>query len=123
MPAAVLIVEDEFLVNEMLFRLLSGWGYRVLRAASAEEALALLKRESADLVLLDNVLAGMTGMQAMSEVRRLSRAKIMLMTGHYDPEFAKDARLLGACEVLAKPLETENLRLALEKALAAGRQA
>ncbi|MCX5795258.1 MAG: response regulator [Elusimicrobia bacterium] len=121
MPATVLIVEDESMVNEMLGRQLSGWGYAVRTATSAEEALALLERESVDAVLLDNVLTGMTGLQALAEVRRRSPAPVLLMTGHFDCEFATDARLLGAADVLAKPLEAEALRLALKNALGAAR--
>ncbi|MBI5243596.1 MAG: response regulator [Elusimicrobia bacterium] len=115
MPAKVLIVDDEDIVREMLARQLKGWGHEVRLAASAEEALDLLGRESVDAVLLDNVLTGMTGLQALAEVRKRSQAPAILMTGHFDPEFEKDARLLGAAAVLAKPLDAETLRLALER--------
>jgi len=117
MPAKILIVDDEAVVREILSRQLAAWGHAVRIAASAEEALALLERESVDAVLLDNVLTGMTGLQALAELRRRSPAPVLLMTGHSDPEFAKDARLLGAADVFGKPLDAETLRLALDKAL------
>ena len=119
MPAKVLIVDDEATVREVLSRQLEAWGYEVRDAASAEEALALLEREGVGAILLDNVLTGMTGLQALSEIRRRSPAPVLLMTGHFDPEFAKDARLLGAADVLAKPWETGLLHTALKKALGA----
>jgi two-component system response regulator FlrC len=121
MPAKILIVDDESAVRDILTRQLEGWGHEVRAVESAEEALALLERESVDAVLLDNVLNGMTGLQALAEMRRRSRAPVLLMTGQFDPEFAEDAWLLGAADVLAKPLEAGSLRLALQNALGPAR--
>ena len=114
MALQILIVDDEAIVREILSRQLKAWGHEVILAASAEEALTLLEKEEADAVLLDNVLPGMTGLQALAEVRKRSRAAVILMTGHFDTEFEKDALLLGAAAVLAKPLDAEALRRTLE---------
>lgn len=120
MPAKVLIVDDEALVVEVLARQFRFWGYEAYSAASAEEALTLLERERVDIVLLDNVMPGMTGLKALTEIRRRSAAPVLMMTGHHDPEFAEDARLLGAAGTMAKPLAAPALQAALKKLLAAG---
>jgi CheY-like chemotaxis protein len=114
MALRILIVDDEAVVREILSRQLKAWDYEVRLAASAEDALALLEKEGADAVLLDNVLPGMTGLRALAEIRKRSRAPVILMTGHFDTEFEQDALLLGAAAVLAKPLNAEALRRALE---------
>jgi len=121
MAARILIIEDEAVVSEMLARQLAGWGYETRAAASAEDALALLGRETCDAVLLDNNLPGMTGMKALAELRRRTAAPVLMMTGHYDEEFRKDAALLGAADMLSKPIAAKDLEAALAKALAAGR--
>ena len=114
MALQILIVDDEAIIRDILARQLKSWGHTVRSLASAEEALALLNKEEADAVLLDNVLPGMTGLQALAEVRKRGGVPVILMTGHFDPEFEKDARLLGAAAVLAKPLDAEALRRTLE---------
>lgn len=115
MALQILIVEDEAIVREILSRQLKAWGHEVILAASAEDALTLLEKTEVTAVLLDNVLPGMSGLRALAELRKRSPAPIILMTGHFDPEFEKDARLLGAAAVLSKPLDAETLRRALER--------
>jgi DNA-binding response OmpR family regulator len=115
----MLIVDDESVILEMLTRLLEEKGYSVRKAASAEAALAALEREPVDLILLDNVLPGMTGMRSLAEIRRRSSAPVIMMTGHYDEEFCRDALILGASDVLTKPIDQQALCATLEKASAA----
>ena len=118
MPARVLIVDDEATIVEVLTRHLEDRGYQVGAAASAEAALALLDQGPADVILLDNVLPGMTGMEALAQIRRRSAAPVILMTGHFDEEFRRDARLLGAADILAKPFDVEAVAALLARALA-----
>jgi DNA-binding response OmpR family regulator len=115
MPAKILIVDDELFIIKILGRQLEYRGYEVRSAQSAEAALALLERESVDAVLLDNILPGMTGMKALAGIRSRTAAPVFLMTGHFDEEFRKDAMLLGAADVLAKPMDVEAVCAALAK--------
>jgi two-component system response regulator HydG len=117
MSIKLLVVEDEQLIIQVISRMLADKGYGIQSVRSAEDALARLKDEAFDAVLLDNVLPGMTGLRALSEIARLSRAPILMMTGHFDEEFKKDALLLGAAAFLAKPLDIDALDAEIRKLL------
>lgn len=116
--AKLLLVDDEPLVLEVTSRLLEKAGYAVRQAPSAEAALALARSEPFDAVLMDVSLPGMSGLRALSQMGALTKAPILLITGHYDPELEKDALLLGARALLPKPIDSEALVAALQRALA-----
>lgn len=105
----LLLVEDDPLNADVIGRVLAVRGYRISRVRTAEEAIRAAAEGSFDLVLLDNVLPGMTGMQAIGELTRLTRAPIFVMTGHADDELEKDALLLGARGFMRKPLDFDAL--------------
>lgn len=112
--ARLLVVDDETSAREIMTRVLERKGHRVACAASAEEAEPLLRRGSFDIVLLDHVLPGVSGMQALQTFRPLTKAPIYVMSGYTDPEFRKDALLLGAAGFLPKPLDFVALEALLE---------
>lgn len=114
----ILVVDDEPAVLEVISRVLSKEGYEVRTAGSAEEGLALLGRESVDLVLLDVQLPRMSGFQAVEAFAKAG-APVLLMSGHADAEFRKDALLLGARDLLEKPVGTDELKAAVKR-LASG---
>lgn len=99
------MVDDEPAAVEMLARFLETAGHRVEGAGSAEDAVAKLGRGTFDLVLLDLILPGMTGLQALAEIKKLTRAPIHIMTGLNDGETRKDVLLLGAAGFFGKPLD------------------
>ncbi|HXT00392.1 MAG TPA: response regulator [Elusimicrobiota bacterium] len=103
--ARILVVDDEPAAVEMLARFLENAGHRVEGARSAEDAVEALKNGSFDLVLLDLILPGMTGLQALAELKTLTRAPIHVMTGLNDSDTRKDVLLLGASGFFGKPLD------------------
>ena len=117
MKGKVLIVDDERLNVEVLGRFLTGAGYDVFSAGSAEEALALAEKEQLDAILLDNVLPGMTGLQAIAGLMKRSKAAIILMTGDDGQSTREDALLLGARGFLGKPIDFKQLDAELQKAI------
>ena len=108
MKPRVLIVDDEDMVSRVLAAFLSRRGFEVKTAASAEEALELVGREKFGVILLDNSLPGMTGMRAIEGLRAVGAA-VILMTGHLDEETRKDGLMLGAAQVVGKPLDFDSL--------------
>lgn len=107
--ARILVVDDERPSVDILNRILSARGHDVTGATSAEDALQVLKGSTFDLVLLDLVLPGMTGLQALSQMKALTKAPIHLMSGQTDDETRNDALTLGASGFLPKPLDLKDL--------------
>jgi len=107
--AKVLVVDDETANIEILLRCLAQRGHSGVGAENAEEAARALAAGAFDLVLLDHVLPGTTGMQALPRLKALTRAPIHIMSGFSDDDTRRDAELLGAAGFLPKPLELEAL--------------
>lgn len=103
--ARILVVDDEKTCVEILQRLLGAEGHEVAGVDSAEQAVDVLKNGRHDLVLLDQILPGKTGMQALHELRAVTTAKIYMTTGCSDDDTRDDALLLGADGFLPKPLD------------------
>lgn len=112
--AKVLVVDDERANLEILLRCLAQKGHTGAGAESAEEAARALSAGTFDLVLLDHVLPGQTGMQALPRLKSLTRAPIHIMSGYSDDDTRRDAELLGAAGFLPKPIELEALAALLD---------
>jgi CheY-like chemotaxis protein len=112
--ATVLVVDDDTDVRDFLGDSLESLGHKVFRAASGEEALALLEQEQPDLALIDYAMPGMHG----ADVARLARAilptlPIVFVTGYAETEQLEAALGPGA-PVLRKPFTVDALADAVE---------
>ena len=110
----MLVVDDDPASLEILARMLERKGHRSSGAASAEAAAAALSRAAYDLVLLDHVLPGTTGMQSLGRLRALTKAPIHVMSGYSGDDTRQDALLLGAAGFLPKPLDFDALAAVLD---------
>lgn len=111
----MLVVDDERSSLEILVRCLAQKGHAGRGAENAEDAVRALSEEAFDLVLLDHVLPGATGMQSLGRLQALTRAPIHIMSGYSDDETRRDAELLGAAGFLPKPIELERLLALLDE--------
>ncbi len=106
--ATVLVVDDEAAIRDALRMILEYEGYRVLEAASGEDALSVLSRSPADAVLLDIRMKGMSGLDALERIRGLHPGlPVLMVSGHGTIETAVSALRLGAQDFLEKPLERD----------------
>ena len=105
----VLIVDDEPVIVQVISRQLRGKGCVVRSAGNAEDAILLARENHFDLILLDINLPGASGFSVINTLKSISDAIILIMTGHADEEIRKDAILLGAAELIAKPFEHQQL--------------
>ena len=105
----LLIVDDEAPFRDLLTLFFEERGYQVLGLGDAESALDLVRRETVDAVLLDNNLPGMMGITALPQLRKLSPAPVIMITGHPSEETSRDALMLGAKALLPKPLDFDKL--------------
>ncbi|MEE9555000.1 MAG: sigma-54 dependent transcriptional regulator [candidate division Zixibacteria bacterium] len=116
--AQILIIEDEVLLAKSLARSLMGKGHECLIAASAEDGLKMLEQLPADVVLVDLQLPGISGFEAMKKIRqRDPDTAVIVVTAFGTMASAVEAMRSGASDFLRKPLDTEELALAVERAL------
>ena len=114
----ILIVDDDPGHRGMLTTLLADWGFRVEAAADGETAVARCREQAFDLILMDVRMAGISGIEALREIKAYNPAiPILIMTAYSDVETAVEAIKAGAYDYLTKPLDFEDLRLTMERAL------
>ncbi len=117
MKPVILVVDDEPLQREIMKTILEREGYPVLCAASGSEALALMKKTPADLVLTDLKMTGMDGIELLAAIPRgLVPPPVILVTAHGTIDSAVEAVRNGAFDYLTKPLDKTRLLLAVRKA-------
>lgn len=117
--AHILLVEDDPAQLADIRGILEALGYRITGAESAEAALRLVEQTRFDVILTDNILPGMTGLQALTRLRA-SGAPVIVMSSEYSPDTEKDALLIGAAAFIKKPLAVENLSRLIRQALDSG---
>lgn len=118
----VLIVDDEAEIRESLESILREEDYLVTSAATAGEALELLRDAVYDVVLLDIWLPDRDGLDTLTEIRQMERTnvpEVVIISGHGTIEAAVRATKLGAYDFLEKPLSLERTLIVLKNAMKA----
>jgi DNA-binding response OmpR family regulator len=122
MLARILVVDDEDMNRDMLSRRLAKRDYEVLTAASAYDALAILDEQQIDLIILDVMMPGMSGMEMLTVVRQKyssSQLPVIMATAKADSENVVDALGRGANDHVTKPLDMPVVMARIERVLAA----
>ncbi|MFO8046255.1 MAG: ATP-binding protein [Halomonas sp.] len=117
----LLAVDDTESNRLLLSELITGPGVQVSLAASGEEALALAREHTFDLVLMDIRMPGMDGVETTRSLRRLGGSwrdtPIVAVTAHVLEEERRRLLESGLNDVLVKPVDTDQLRYALHRHL------
>jgi two-component system KDP operon response regulator KdpE len=111
----ILLVDDERAILRVIGVKLKISGYDVVTASSGQEALNLVKAESADIMLLDVIMPGIDGFEVLEKVRVFSELPVIVFSAR--PENAQEALRLGASDFLAKPFDLDDLIKAIERVL------
>ncbi len=113
-----MIVDDERLVRWSLRQKCEEWGYHVVEAEAGEPGLKLAAHESPDLVLLDVRLPDISGLEVLSQLKKNGDARAVIMITA-DPQLddIKTALKLGAYDFVGKPLDFDELNVAVKNAL------
>lgn len=113
----VLIVDDERMMRKLLRRAAQQEGYRVIEAESGEQALVLYAEHQPDLVLLDAMMAGMTGFECCAQLCQSdpARARVLLITTLDDADSVDQAFAAGAMDYVTKPVNWPVLRQRLRR--------
>lgn len=107
----ILIVDDDRRIRELLQRYLSDSGYRVTTAEHAAEARARLEGISFDLLVLDVMMPGESGLDLTRDLRRTSNIPILMLTARGEASDRIDGLERGVDDYLAKPFEPRELLL------------
>ena len=114
----ILVVDDDQAHRTMLLTLLGGWGFSVEEADDGGRAIERVHEKSFDLVLMDVRMLEVSGLQALPEIKKFNPAiPIIIMTAYSSVETAVEALKKGAYDYLGKPLDFDELKLAIERAM------
>src|SRR5438094_6123526 len=113
---AVLIVEDDRDMLALLDDLLTGEGYKVVKAKSGAEATAAIAKSRPDLVMIDVLLPDEDGLTLLSQIKREHpELEVIVMTAFGGSTSAIKAMRAGAYDYVTKPFETDDLLAALSR--------
>jgi two-component system nitrogen regulation response regulator NtrX len=115
----VLVVDDEETIRKSLRMILEYEGYTFLEAADGEKALDVIEETvGLDLVLLDVMLPGKSGLEVLEEMKKKPYSpEVIMISGHGTVQTAVEATKLGAFDFLEKPLHRERILLCIRNAL------
>jgi response regulator RpfG family c-di-GMP phosphodiesterase len=115
---AVLVVDDEPMIQELLADFLQSEGYETFHANNVLEARQMIHDHSLDLVLCDLKMPGETGLDLLTTLRKQNPfLMFILMTGYGTLESSLEAIKLGACNYILKPFKMEEVLLAVKQAI------
>ena len=113
----ILVVDDELMMRNLLEKILARDGYTVITAANGREALEVLKKEKADIVITDMKMPEMNGFDLLKVIKKeYPHLGMIMMTAYGDTYTVKDALLLGADEYITKPFKSFEVSMIVERA-------
>lgn len=107
----ILIVDDEKNIRLTLSKALESFGVPIKTAVNGEEALQQLSEGEFGIVLLDQMLPGVSGMTVLKKIReKWPKTRVIIITAHGTIELAVEAMKLGAVDFLQKPFVPSEIR-------------
>lgn len=117
MTTKVLLVDDEEQFVEVLGQRLETRGFAVSSAFNGDDALAFLRDNEVDVVVLDVQMPGRDGIETLREIKSTKPiVEVLMLTGHGTVETAIEGMKLGAYDYLLKPTDTTELVDKISKA-------
>ena len=113
----ILVVDDDARLRELLFKYLSENDFLVSVASDAENARKCLSGIEFDLMILDLMMPGESGLEFARKVRRTEKIPILMLTAMMSPEDRIDGLESGADDYLSKPFEPRELVLRIRNIL------
>src|SRR5512136_919887 len=118
--ANILVIDDEQIMRDGCQRILSKDGWSVLTAENGKKGLEEIQAqpESIDVILLDLMMPGMSGMEALDHIRTIDpNLLVVVITGYATVESAVEAMKKGAYDFIPKPFTPDQLRIVVRRAL------
>ncbi|MGH7167953.1 MAG: response regulator transcription factor [Nitrospiraceae bacterium] len=116
--ATIMVVDDEPMVRNLLSQFLTLRGYRVRAAKDGPDALALLKQEHPQLVILDVYMPGMNGVDVLRRLRANDyKGSVIALSASQDEQLLQEMLELGSVDIMGKPVDLERLAMMVEVSL------
>jgi CheY-like chemotaxis protein len=119
----VMVVDDYEDLRQITHLALESLGYRVVEAASGEDAVELAQAERPDLILMDLSMPHLDGFTAIHRIRRLFGLRdvpVIAFSAHSAKDVREDALAAGCCEYMTKPVNLNILKATVERCIGAG---
>jgi two-component system response regulator HydG len=114
----ILVVDDDQAHRTMLRTLLSRWGYKIVEADDGQVAIEKVHEQAFDMILMDIRMVKVSGLEALDGIKTYNPAiPVIIMTAYSSVETAVEALKKGAYDYLTKPLDFDELRLTMERAM------
>ena len=114
----ILLVDDDPFVLQSIGKNLSSEGYNVTEAESGEKAIELMKNNSFELIITDQVMGEVDGIQVLKSAKEIDPlTMIIMLTGYEMLSSVIDALRLGADDYLIKPCESEEILFRVKNCL------
>ncbi|WP_394204401.1 response regulator [Shewanella waksmanii] len=114
----ILIAEDDQHLRQNMVDILALEGYDVVDVASAEAAIRACEEQTFDIALMDLVMSGMTGVEAISNLRQLNPfMAVIIVTAYATVDTAVDAMKKGADSVITKPFNSAELIVTIKRSI------
>ncbi|HYE87656.1 MAG TPA: sigma-54 dependent transcriptional regulator [Vicinamibacterales bacterium] len=116
--AAILVIDDEEVMRDILGTLLEREGYSVRLAASGQEGLDLAKSLPFDAVIVDVMMPGIDGLQVLQELKKHDEElPVLMITAYASMESAIAAMKKGAFDYITKPFKNDEVLVVLQNAI------
>lgn len=117
-PERILVIDDEEVVREVFQRLLKSEGYQVDFCTSGEDGLALVREKEFEVIILDVMLGGISGVEALQQLRDYdSDTPVIMITAYASMENAIECMKQGAFDYITKPFKNDEVLLSIRKAI------
>jgi DNA-binding NtrC family response regulator len=116
--ARILIVDDDVAIRELLKEFFQGLGYEINTATNGSEALTMISQNDFDCIISDHVMPDMNGLDLLEQlVDKKKKVPFLMITGYPTIETAVEVMKQGAYDYITKPLQLEDVRIKVERAL------
>ena len=113
MSKTMLIIEDDVVIRDLLRLVFEYDGFDCKEADNGTSGLAMLESQIFDVIILDNAMPVMTGLEFLDHLKRQPQrtdVPIIMITGLLNPQFLENATKLGAYAIVGKPFDLGELR-------------
>jgi diguanylate cyclase (GGDEF)-like protein len=114
----ILVVDDDAFYHEYCKEVLGEEGYSIRTTYTGEEALEILKQETYNIMIVDLVMPGISGLEILEMTKQINPLMdVIIMTGYASVESAVQCLKNGAADYLTKPLNPEELKLTIKRVI------